>query len=156
MTSAIVLSLGTVALAEPRPEAQSQGKAVPYSAQRSTLVNRDNGSVDYPRFLFMLRTTIRKYNKDMELPAAVENSKLDWKRANEPLTDQSQDGGDVLYYELGDVLGQTSTSDFDTGSSDTFIPGPRCDTAQGCGGTTKHGQSGTDEHNTTTITCGSG
>ena len=47
-------------------------------------------------------------------------------------------------------------TDFDTGSSDTFIPGPKCGTQQGCVGTTRYDQSGQDEGNTTTITYGSG
>lgn len=60
------------------------------------------------------------------------------------------------YYGPGTVgtnAKQTFTFDFDTGSSDTFIPGPNC---QGCFGNTKYNQQGVDEHNTTTVTYGSG
>lgn len=126
------------------------------NAKRSMIVTNEDGSVDYSGFLSMLRTTVRKYNNEMELPAAVENSKLNWKRADVPLVDQNQNGEDVLYYGDGDVSGQTFTFDFDTGSSDTFIPGPQCGMAQGCVGNTKYDESGQDEGNTTTITYGSG
>lgn len=61
-----------------------------------------------------------------------------------------------MYYGSGTVGSQTFTFDFDTGSSDTFVPGPTCGTAQGCVGTTKYNQQGVDEHNTTSITYGSG
>jgi hypothetical protein len=61
-----------------------------------------------------------------------------------------------LYYGSGTVGSQTFTFDFDTGSSDTFVPGPSCGTAQGCVGTTKYNQGGVDEGNTTSITYGSG
>lgn len=76
--------------------------------------------------------------------------------SNEPLTDQAEDGEDVEYYGPGTVGSQTFTFDFDTGSSDTFVPGPSCTKAQGCPSTTKYNQGGTDQGNTTTITYGSG
>lgn len=79
------------------------------NAKRSMIVTNEDGSVDYSGFLSMLRTTVRKYNNEMELPAAVENSKLNWKRADVPLVDQNQNGEDVLYYGDGDVSGQTFT-----------------------------------------------
>lgn len=41
-------------------------------------------------------------------------------------------------------------------AADFFVPGPTCGTNQGCVGTTKYDQDGTDEGNTTTITYGSG
>lgn len=109
MKSAIILSLSAIALAAPRPEAHSQGSNVPVNAKRSSVTTNDDGSVDYSGFLSMLRTTVRKYNNAMELPAAVENSSLNWKRANVPLVDQNMDGEDVLYYGDGDVSGQTFT-----------------------------------------------
>nr|POF02597.1 aspartic protease [Quercus suber] len=77
------------------------------------------------------------------------------------LVDQSEDNVDSLYYGpgivgAGDGKPQTFTFDFDTGSSDTFVPGPACGTAQGCVGTTHYDLGGKDEGNTTTITYGSG
>lgn len=55
--------------------------------------------------------------------------------AEEALTDQVEDGEDELYYGPGTVGGESGfTFDFDTGSSDTFVPGPTCGTAEGCVG----------------------
>lgn len=64
----------------------------------------------------------------------------------------------ISYYGAGTVGSgnQVFQFDFDTGSSDTFVPGPKCGTAQGCSGSIKYAQTGTDEHNTTTVTYGSG
>lgn len=78
----------------------------------------------------------------------------------EPLQDQVE-GGDLDELYLGSITvgkrsGQTFSCDFDTGSADLFVPGPKCDTSQGCPGTTKYNQGGTDEKSTTTITYGSG
>ena len=75
------------------------------------------------------------------------------------LADQYDSGGDELYYGSGNVgtdNPQTFTFDFDTGSSDTFIPGPACGQAQGCTGSTKYSQGGVDAGNTTSVTYGSG
>lgn len=77
------------------------------------------------------------------------------------MVDQNEDGEDELYYGsgivgAGDGHPQSFLFDFDTGSSDTFVPGPSCGTAQGCVGSTHYDQGGVDEHNTTSITYGSG
>jgi len=65
---------------------------------------------------------------------------------------------DELYYGVGTVgsAAQSFTFDFDTGSADTFIPGPQCGASQGCSGNTKYNQKGQDEGNTTSVTYGSG
>lgn len=62
------------------------------------------------------------------------------------------------YYGTGYIgaAKQAFTLDFDTGSSDLFVPGPNCGTSQGCTGTTKYNQQGQAEGNTTSITYGSG
>ena len=57
---------------------------------------------------------------------------------------------------VGTTHQQTFGTDFDTGSADFFVPGPKCGTAQGCPGGPQYNQDGTDEHNTTTVTYGSG
>ncbi|CAK4030641.1 Aspartic protease [Lecanosticta acicola] len=153
MKSAIILSLGALALAAPKPE--SQPKKISYSRKQHE--TRADGDIDYTPFFTAIRTAVRKYNSQKELPAAIEKAGLQKRTSNEPLTDDVEDGTvDELYYGAGQVSGQTFTFDFDTGSSDTFVPGPQCGTAQGCSGSTKYDQSGTDEHNTTTITYGSG
>lgn len=64
-----------------------------------------------------------------------------------------------LYYgpiTVGTKGPQTFLCDFDTGSADLFVPGPKCTTANGCPTNPKYDQQGTDEHNTTTVTYGSG
>lgn len=106
-----------------------------------------------------LKDTVRKYNKEIPLPDIVKNAPNVAKRdtdANLHLTDQVNGDSDVLYYGKGTVGTQSFTFDFDTGSSDTFVPGPSCGTDQGCVGTTKYAQTGKDQGNTTSITYGSG
>jgi hypothetical protein len=60
------------------------------------------------------------------------------------------------YYGSGTVGKQAFTFDFDTGSSDTFVPGPTCGSAQGCVGSNKYDNSGKSQGNKTSITYGSG
>jgi len=80
-------------------------------------------------------------------------------RAKEPLTDQVQSGEDEEYYGTG-LVGETApqqfTFDFDTGSSDTFVPGPSCSSSAGCVGTARYPETGRSTGNTTTVTYGSG
>lgn len=154
MKAAALLSLGAVALAAPTAE---QATNVPVSRSRHTITRAD-GTADGQRWLSTLKYTLLKYNKNLELGSLLQNADIALKKraSNEPLTDFTEGQEDELYYGSGDVSGQTFKFDFDTGSSDTFVPGPKCGTAQGCDGTTKYDQSGTDEGNTTTVTYGSG
>jgi hypothetical protein len=71
----------------------------------------------------------------------------------EQLTAEVSGGVELLYYGAMNVGGQVFNADFDTGSSDTFVPGPNC---AGCAGNTRYDEGGTDEGNTTTVTYGSG
>ena len=154
MLSAIALSFAASALAAPAPN----GAPLTVSLERTTKYQaRADGSVDGPAFLSTLNSTLHKY-KGQSLPTFSGVSRLLEARAtaSEPLTDQVEQGQDELYYGNADVSGQTFTVDFDTGSADFFVPGPKCSTAQGCVGTTKYDQSGTDEKNTTSVTYGSG
>ncbi|EGP88013.1 unnamed protein product [Zymoseptoria tritici ST99CH_1A5] len=156
-TTAAILSLGALALAAPTQE--TQGTKVEYSRKRHEHQKREDGSVDTQWFLGNFKKTLLKYDSNFELPDALQNVPAILKRdtdANEPLTDQSQDGLDSLYYGAGQVNTQTFTFDFDTGSSDTFVPGPTCGTQQGCVGKTKYNERGVDRGNTTSITYGSG
>ena len=75
------------------------------------------------------------------------------------MTDAVSGGVDDLYYgpvTVGASKPQIFGTDFDTSSADFFIPGPSCGTAQGCPATIKYDQGGIDEHNTTSVTYGSG
>lgn len=157
-TAAALLSLGLLApcLAAPTT-AQDQASKVAFGRERQQNRKRADGSVDPAWLMGTLKDTVRKYNKDMQLPDVVQNGpKKRDTDANLPLTDQVNGGSDVLYYGKGTVGSQTFTFDFDTGSSDTFVPGPSCGTDQGCVGNIKYSQTGKDQGNTTSITYGSG
>lgn len=162
MKVATLLSLSALALAAPTPESANVGTKVPFARKRHQHKTRADGTLDLDWFMGTLKYTLLKYNKNFQLPDIVNNAALHIKRdtdAEEPLTDQVEGQEDELYYGSGTVGAknpQTFTFDFDTGSSDTFVPGPKCGTAQGCVGTTKYNQQGQDEGNTTSITYGSG
>lgn len=73
------------------------------------------------------------------------------------LVDVVSQSQDIEYYgnlEIPDQ-GQTFTVDFDTGSSDLFLPGPSCPSNE-CTGTAKYDDLGQSTMNTTTVTYGSG
>ncbi|KAI5369695.1 Putative aspartic peptidase A1 family, aspartic peptidase, active [Septoria linicola] len=160
MKSTLLLSFSALALAAPTQD-QSQGTTIPFHRKRHQLVRRADGNVDFEWFKSTLKTTILKYDSGFALPQALQDVGLVFKRdtdAEEHLTDVVEGQEDELYYGAGQVgaAKQTFNFDFDTGSSDTFVPGPKCGTQQGCDGTTKYDQQGQDEHNTTTVTYGSG
>jgi hypothetical protein len=160
MKTAALLSLGLLAPCFAAPTTSTkQAPKVPLARERYQPHKRADGSVNTDWLLSQLKNVARKYNKDFELPEIVQNAPNLIKRdtdANEALTDQVTDGEDTLYYGTGTIGSQSFTFDFDTGSSDTFVPGPSCGTAQGCVGTTKYDEDGTNLGNTTTITYGSG
>lgn len=154
----LALTAASAVLAAPAP-ASPEGIKVSL-ANRRTLEPRDDAA-DMKAFLFDLNRALGKYKSSAKLPANLTSyaSTLIKRANNEPLTDQVEGSEDELYYGSGTVGAkqpQTFTFDFDTGSSDLFVPGPSCGTTQGCVGTTKYSQTGTDEHNTTTVTYGSG
>ncbi|CAK1355582.1 Aspartic protease [Cercospora beticola] len=160
MKLALILSAGALALAAPTQE-QSPGARIAFPRKRHNQIRRADGSVDLTWFKRTLKTTILKYDSGFQLPEILNDVDLLFKRdtdAEEHLTDVVEGQEDELYYGAGQVgaAKQTFTFDFDTGSSDTFVPGPQCGTAQGCDGKTKYNQQGQDEHNTTTVTYGSG
>ncbi|KAK4502804.1 hypothetical protein PRZ48_006230 [Zasmidium cellare] len=160
MKSALLLSLSALALAAPTKESAS-GSKIAFSRARHQHKPRADGTVDLDRFLGTLKYTALKYNKDFQLPEILQKASLVHKRdtdAEDPLTDQVEGDEDELYYGPGTIgaAQQRFTFDFDTGSSDTFVPGPQCGTAQGCPHPQKYNQQGQDEHNTTSITYGSG
>ncbi|KAK5173239.1 uncharacterized protein LTR77_001920 [Saxophila tyrrhenica] len=150
MQTFLILSLVTAALCAPT----AHEKSIKVPVTRKALLTRANGDIEPAKYLGVLQRTLQKYGKDVQLP-----NKLMFCGANEPLKDKSQDGLDIFYYGnivVGVQGPQTFTCDFDTGSADLFVPGPQCDAAAGCTGTTKYDQQGVDEGNTTSVTYGSG
>jgi hypothetical protein len=126
------------------------------------LVDRATGLLDLGTYLTHLNYTIQKYTHQSlktytDSNGSILSSILKRQNAEEALTDQVSDDEDVLYYGSGNVGGQDGfTFDFDTGSSDTFVPGPKCGAAEGCVGNVKYDNGGQDEGTTTTVTYGSG
>ena len=127
------------------------------------VLRQANGEVNGALVLADLNSTLKKYHAPQLLPTIPGVSDLvdvlKRRQSSVALTDQNQAGEDVLYYGPGTVGAtqpQQFTFDFDTGSSDVFVPGPNCGAAQGCKVGTQYSQTGTDERNTTTVTYGSG
>ncbi|KAF2214563.1 hypothetical protein CERZMDRAFT_82538 [Cercospora zeae-maydis SCOH1-5] len=149
MKSALILFIGALALAAPTQE-HGQSAQVSFPRKRHQHVRRADGSVDLNWFKSTLKTTILKYDsgfqsrKSWTMPVYCSSAIPTRKSTSQT---SSRDIG---------AAKQTFTFDFDTGSSDTFVPGPQCGTAQGCDGNTKYDQQGKDEHNTTTVVYGSG
>ncbi|KAK5123298.1 hypothetical protein LTR85_002728 [Meristemomyces frigidus] len=154
MQSILVCSLlAAGAFSAPTP-ATSPSQKVPLPKRAAFA--RSTGTLDTTAYLANLNHTIQKYS-GKSLRSYGISAKHKRQSAKEALTDQISNGEDELYYGPGSVGAESGfTFDFDTGSADTFIPGPSCGTAQGCVGTVKYGNNGTDEGNTTSITYGSG
>lgn len=89
MKSAVILSLGALALAAPKPE--SEPTKVAYNRRGYEARDAAGGDEDYMPFMVALRNAVRKYDAEKQLPAALENAGLQ-KRANEPLTDEVEMG----------------------------------------------------------------
>ena len=181
MTSAIpFLACALLAAAAPAPAAKpvrvplasraqytprANGEVKPWGVptQQSTQLLICLMQVDGPLLLTAINSTLHKYHAARALPTYPGVSDLGILKeravASEALTDQIEQTEDELYYgpvTVGATTPQQFTADFDTGSSDFFVPGPQCGSGQGCVGTTKYDQGGTDEHNTTSVTYGSG
>jgi hypothetical protein len=89
MKSALVLSLGALALAAPTQD-QSQGTTIAYSRKRHENIRRADGAVDWPRFMGSLKYSLLKYNPHLALPDVLDQATLLLKRdtdAEEELTD---------------------------------------------------------------------
>ena len=121
MKVAALLSLGTLALAAPTAE---QASKVPINRKRHA-ITRSDGSADVAKYLSSLKYTLLKYNKNIQLGEALEKADITLKKraSNEPLVDDTEGQEDELYYGTGSIRGQQFTFDFDTGSSDLFVPG---------------------------------
>ena len=144
MKVATVLSIATLALAAPAPSAESNaGTKVAFSRKRHQPMTRDDGTIDMDWLRGKLKYTVKKYNPDFVLDGMLADVMPIVKRdtdAEEKLTDQVEQGADEEYFGTGTVgaAKQSFTFDFDTGSSDTFIPGPKCSAAKGCIGSTRY------------------
>lgn len=114
-----------------------------------------------PEILTVFNNTLKKYNVGTYIKSypglSGHLSKQKRQATAVPLTDQCQPAdNDLLYYGPIKIRDKTFQIDFDTGSSDLFVPGPNCGTEQGCAGTNKYDAAGKDLGNTTSVTYGSG
>ena len=119
---------------------------------------RSTGEVNGPALLNALHKTLNKYHSHVTTPR---NASLHPRLATENLIDQVDSPNfDEQYYGPVSIGSGTSaqpfTVQFDTGSSDLFIPGPRCTSYQGCPLSTKYNQRGTSQRQTTAVQYGSG
>ena len=126
---------------------------------------RSTGEVDGPALLNSLRKTLNKYRSHVTVPRTSTtnaSSLLHRKRlAVENLIDQvAPPTFDEQYYgpvSIGSgANAQPFTVQFDTGSSDLFIPGPQCTVYQGCPLDNKYNQGGTSQRQMTAVQYGSG
>ena len=119
---------------------------------------RATGEVNGPALLNSLHKTLNKYHSHATTPR---NASLHRRLVTEHLIDQvGSPNFDEQYYgpvSIGSgATSQLFTVQFDTGSSDLFIPGPRCTSYQGCPLSTKYNQRGTSQRQTTAVQYGSG
>ena len=124
---------------------------------RRTLTG-STGEVNGPALLWSLQKTLNKYHSKRAIEASV-NASLVQRLATENLIDQVEAPDfDEEYYgpmEVGSNE-QVFTVQFDTGSSDIFIPGPQCTNEQGCPLNRKYDQAGVFQDRTTVVQYGSG
>ena len=146
---------------------------------RPTLT-RSTGEVNGPALLRSLQKTLNKYHSTAISATSANsansanstnsansansvnsvNSSLQPRWVTENLIDQvDAPDFDEDYYgpiQVGSASEQVFTVQFDTGSSDIFIPGPQCTTQKGCPGTTKYDQTGLFQGRSTLVQYGSG
>ncbi|CAD6572751.1 MAG: hypothetical protein ASARMPREDX12_005429 [Alectoria sarmentosa] len=118
-----------------------------------------SGEVNGPALLWSLQKTLNKYHSKRVIEASA-NVSLVQRLATENLIDQVEAPDfDEEYYgpmEVGSGTEQVFTVQFDTGSSDIFIPGPQCTNEQGCPFDRKYDQAGIFQDRTTVVQYGSG
>ena len=121
---------------------------------------RSTGEVDGPALVKSLQDTLNKYRSKFPIPEASAHTSLQRRLVTENLLDQAEDGFDEQYYgpiEVGSRGSeQVFTVQFDTGSSDIFIPGPQCTVEQGCSSRKKYNERGVSQNRTSTVQYGSG
>ena len=123
-------------------------------------LTRSTGEVDGPALLKSLQHTLNKYRQRFPIPEAPAHTSLQRRLVTENLLDQVEDGFDEQYYGPMEVGSRGSeqvfTVQFDTGSSDIFIPGPQCTSDQGCSSRRKYNERGIPQNRTSTVQYGSG
>lgn len=122
---------------------------------------RSTGEVNGPALLKSLQKTLNKYHTNITIPGTSANASLQRRLATENLVDQVEAPNfDEQYYgpmQVGSRTGlQSFTVQFDTGSADVFIPGPRCTSDEGCPLNTKYNQRGVSQGQTAAVQYGSG
>ena len=123
-------------------------------------LTRSTGEVDGPALLKSLQHTLNKYQSKFPIPEAPAHTSLQKRLVTENLLDQVEDGFDEQYYGPMEVGSRGSeqvfTVQFDTGSSDIFIPGPQCTSDQGCSSHRKYNERGISQNRSSTVQYGSG
>lgn len=122
---------------------------------------RSTGEVNGPALLRSLQNTLNKYHSKSNHRGASARASLRRRLVTENLLDQVEDPDfDEQYYGPIEVgyrsTEQIFTVQFDTGSSDLFIPGPQCTSNEGCPFNKKYDQGGVYRGQTTVVQYGSG
>lgn len=152
------LLLAGLIVAAPAPQADALHTiALPL---RRTFVH-STGEVNGLALLNSLQKTLDKYHSKLTDPEATAKVLRRRRLATENLLDHVEAPNfDEQYYgpmEVGyRTTEQVFTVQFDTGSSDIFIPGPKCTSDEGCPFTRKYNEGGISQHRTTTVQYGSG
>ena len=151
-----LLFANLIVAAPPAPDSLNK---ITFPARRTFA--RSTGEVDGPALLASLQQTLNKYHLKSTLSRISTNSSLTRRLTTENLIDQVDPGGfDDQYYgpiKVGSgPRQQTFTVQFDTGSSDIFIPGPQCTSNEGCPLNNKYNQGGTPQGQTASVEYGSG
>ena len=154
----LILLFTSLILAAPSPQANTLNRiALPF---RSTFA-RSTGDVNGPALLESLQKTLNKYHSNVTIPGASANNSLQRRLTTENLIDQVEEPDfDEQYYGPTQVgygtTQQIFTVQFDTGSSDVFIPGPQCTSDEGCSLNKKYDEGGVYQGRTAAVQYGSG
>ena len=153
----LILFFTGLIVTAPRPQANSLNRIeLPF---RRTFA-RSTGEVNGPALLESFQKTLNKYHSNITIPGATANRSLQRRLTTENLIDLVEDDSDEQYYGPTQVgygtTQQIFTVQFDTGSSDVFIPGPQCTSDQGCSLNKKYGEGGVYQGRTAAVQYGSG
>lgn len=152
------LSFASLVVAATAPQADSLNR-IDLPLRRTFA--RSTGEVNGPALLRSLQKTLNKYHSKITIPGASANASVRRRLVTENLLDQVEAPNfDEQYYGPMDVgsgnTEQIFTVQFDTGSSDIFIPGPQCTSDEGCPFNKKYDEGGISQNRATTVQYGSG